>query len=84
LSITRTAVELRVKAVAARSSRDVGVDGLNEGGTAFVRRLRQRREATVPPTSKSAWSLGSVSEARFGGCSRARKPTLASLVAELV
>lgn len=45
--ITRTAVERRVKAVAARLSRDVGVDGLNEGGTAFVRRLRQRREAIL-------------------------------------
>ena len=45
--ITRTAVERRVKGIAARLSAEVGVDGLNEGGTAFVRRLRRKREAIL-------------------------------------
>jgi integrase len=45
--ITRTAVERRVKHIAARLSREVGIDGLNEGGTAFVWRLRHRREAIL-------------------------------------
>lgn len=45
--ITRTAVERRVKSLAARLSAEVGVEGLNEGGAAFVRRLRLRREAIL-------------------------------------
>jgi integrase len=45
--LTRTAVERRVKHIAARLSREVGIDGLNEGGTAFVWRLRRRREAIL-------------------------------------
>jgi integrase len=45
--ITRTAVERRVKHIAARLSREVGIDGLNEGGTAFVWRLRRTREAIL-------------------------------------
>ena len=43
--ITRTAVERRVKGIAARLSKEVGVEGLNEGGAAFVRRLRHKRDA---------------------------------------
>ena len=45
--ITRTAVERRVKSVAARLSVEVGIEGLNEGGAAFVRRLRVKREAIL-------------------------------------
>ncbi|MFY9510398.1 MAG: site-specific integrase [Rubrivivax sp.] len=45
--ITRTAVERRVKYIAARLSREIGIDGLNEGGTASVWRLRHRREAIL-------------------------------------
>lgn len=45
--ITRTAVERRVKGIAARLSTEVGVEGLNQGGAAFVRRLRQKREAIL-------------------------------------
>ena len=45
--ITRTAVERRIKAVAARLSREVGIEGLNQGGTAFVRRLREHRDAIL-------------------------------------
>lgn len=45
--VTRTAVERRVKALALRLCREVGVEGLNPGGTAFVRRLRDRREAIL-------------------------------------
>jgi integrase len=43
--ITRTAVERRVKAVATRLCREVGIEGMNDGAAAFVRRLRERREA---------------------------------------
>lgn len=45
--ITRTAVERRVKAVATRLCREVGVEGMNDGATAFVRRLRERREVIL-------------------------------------
>ena len=41
--ITRTAVERRVKAVAIRLCREVGIEGMNDGAAAFVRRLRERR-----------------------------------------
>ena len=45
--ITRTAVERRVKAVAIRLCREVGIEGMNDGATAFVRRLRERRDAIL-------------------------------------
>ncbi|MFZ5506822.1 MAG: site-specific integrase [Pseudomonadota bacterium] len=45
--ITRTAVERRVKVVATRLCREVGIEGMNDGATAFVRRLRERREAIL-------------------------------------
>ncbi len=45
--ITRTAIERRVKAVAIRLCREVGIEGMNDGATAFVRRLRARREAIL-------------------------------------
>ncbi|MBI2749095.1 MAG: site-specific integrase [Burkholderiales bacterium] len=45
--ITRTAVERRVKGIAARLSAEVGVAGLNDGGAAFVRRLRHKRDAIL-------------------------------------
>ncbi|MES2100701.1 MAG: site-specific integrase [Pseudomonadota bacterium] len=59
--ITRTAVERRVKGIATRLSAEVGVPGLNEGGAAFVRRLRLKRDAILaalqrfdPQTSRDA------------------------------
>ncbi len=45
--VTRTAVERRVKALAARLCRRVGIEGLNPDAAAFVVRLRQRREAVL-------------------------------------
>ena len=45
--VTRTAVERRIKAVAARLSKEVGVEGLNAEGVAFVQRLRQHRNAIL-------------------------------------
>ena len=45
--ITRTAVERRVKGIATRLSAEVGIAGLNEGGAAFVRRLRHKRAAIL-------------------------------------
>lgn len=45
--VTRTAVERRIKAVAARLSKEVGIQGLNAEGVAFVQRLRQHRDAIL-------------------------------------
>lgn len=45
--VTRTAVERRIKALAGRLSREVGIEGLSEGGTAFVGRLREHRDAIL-------------------------------------
>ena len=42
--ITRTAVERRVKALAARLLREVGIKGMNADATAFVSRLRDARQ----------------------------------------
>lgn len=44
---SRTAVERRIKALASQLSKEVGIDGLNTGGTAFVRRLRLHQEAIL-------------------------------------
>lgn len=44
---TRTGVERRIKALAVRIARRVAIDGLNEDGAAFVRRLRAHREALL-------------------------------------
>ena len=43
-AVTRTAVERRIKAVALRVAMTAGIDGLNQNGAAFVRRLRLHRE----------------------------------------
>lgn len=45
--VSRTAVERRVKGIARRLSAEVGIAGLNEGGAAFVRRLRHKRAAIL-------------------------------------
>ncbi|MBE0550544.1 MAG: site-specific integrase [Rubrivivax sp.] len=45
--VTRTAVERRIKAIAARLSKEVGIEGLNADGVAFVQRLRQHRAAIL-------------------------------------
>ncbi|MDO8768209.1 MAG: hypothetical protein Q7K57_05795 [Burkholderiaceae bacterium] len=37
---SRTAVERRIKAIATQVTRAVGIQGLNEEGATFVRRLR--------------------------------------------
>jgi integrase len=44
---TRTGVERRIKALAVRIARRVIINGLNEDGAAFVRRLRVHREAVL-------------------------------------
>ena len=43
--VTRTAVERRIKLLAIQLSRAGSINGLNEDGAAFVRRLRQHRDA---------------------------------------
>lgn len=45
--ITRTGVERRIKALALRAVSVVGIEGINEDGAAFVRRLRLHREAVL-------------------------------------
>ncbi|QDL38557.1 site-specific integrase [Rhodoferax sediminis] len=44
---SRTAVERRIKAIAAQLSKEVGIQGLNEEGAAFVRRLRLHQDAIL-------------------------------------
>lgn len=44
---SRTAVERRIKAIAIRLSKVAGIQGLNEEGAAFVRRLRLHQEAIL-------------------------------------
>lgn len=41
--VTRTAVEKRIKSVAIHLAKTVGIEGLNQEGAAFVRRLRLHR-----------------------------------------
>ena len=45
--ITRTAVERRIKAFALTLSKQVGIEGLNQEGLAFVQRLRACRPAIM-------------------------------------
>ncbi|MEP6875328.1 MAG: site-specific integrase [Burkholderiales bacterium] len=45
--VTRTAVERRIKSLAIHLSKAGSINGLNAQGAAFVRRLRQHREAIL-------------------------------------
>ncbi len=45
--VTRTAVERRIKSIAVQLSQVAEIDGLNEDGAAFVRRLRLHRDAIL-------------------------------------
>ena len=45
--VTRNTIERRVKAMALRLYRTVGIDGINEEGLAFAQRLRASRSAIV-------------------------------------
>jgi hypothetical protein len=45
--VSRTAVERRIKAIAVQLSQVADIDGLNEDGAAFVRRLRLHRDAIL-------------------------------------
>lgn len=46
-SVTRTAVERRIKVLARTLNREVGIDGINEKGLGFADRLRQSRAAIL-------------------------------------
>lgn len=46
-SISRTAVERRIKSIAVKLSQVAAIEGLNEDGAAFVRRLRLHRDAIM-------------------------------------
>ena len=50
--VTRTAVERRIKCIATRLCRTVGVEGMNEQGAVFVRRLRKHRLAVASALTK--------------------------------
>lgn len=44
---SRTAIERRIKAIAIQLSKTVGIQGLNDEGAAFVRRLRLHQDAIL-------------------------------------
>ena len=52
--VTRTAIERRIKALALRLSREVGIDGINDEGVAFVQRLRSCRSAILAALERYA------------------------------
>lgn len=45
--VTRSAVERRIKLLARNLAREVGIEGINEGGLAFVQRLRNCQAAVT-------------------------------------
>ena len=45
--VTRTAVERRIKACALKLNKEVGIEGINEEGIAFVQRLRKCQAAVI-------------------------------------
>src|SRR5450631_2320477 len=45
--VTRTAVERRIKSTATRLIKVVGIEGMNERGMTFARRLREHRVAII-------------------------------------
>lgn len=45
--VTRTAVERRIKAIALELIQSIGIDGLNDQGISFAKRLRQHRDAIL-------------------------------------
>jgi len=47
LGKSRTAVERRIKSIAIQLSKVVGIQGLNDDGAAYVRRLRLHRDAIL-------------------------------------
>lgn len=64
--VTRSAVDWRVKALVRTLAREVGIEGLNEDGLAFVRRLRQCGPAILaaldrytpkPSSGRLAWHI---------------------------
>jgi len=61
--VTRTAVERRVKTLAIRLSREVGIEGMNNGAAAFVRRLRDSRAAVLKALAHFEPSAGPTTRA---------------------
>lgn len=62
--VTRTAVERRIKACALKLSKEVGIDGINEEGLAFVQRLRKCQSAITAALERYTPSI--VREKRVG------------------
>ena len=52
--VSRTAVERRIKAIALRVNREVGIDGLNENNLACVQRLRKNRTVVMAALERFA------------------------------
>ena len=52
--VSRTAVERRIKALALKVSREVGIDGLNEDALVCVQRLRKSRAAVMAALERYA------------------------------
>lgn len=50
--VTRSAVELRIKTLAKRLSRDVGIKGMDASGAVFLLRLRAHKEAVREAMSR--------------------------------
>lgn len=55
--VTRTAVERRIKGMALKLSREVGIDGLNRDGLAFVQRLRKCSASVLSALERYAPTL---------------------------
>ncbi|MES2260928.1 MAG: site-specific integrase [Pseudomonadota bacterium] len=62
--VTRTAVERRIKLLALRLNREVGIEGLNQQGLGFVRRLRACSAAILKALSRYTPTM--LSEKRVG------------------
>lgn len=57
--VTRTAVERRIKACALKLSKEVGIEGINEEGVAFVQRLRKCQAAVTAAMERYTPSVSS-------------------------
>ncbi len=58
--VPRASVERRIKSLAAQLTRQVGVEGLDEGGALFVKRLRAQRDSVLLALDRLRPSNGST------------------------
>ncbi|MGJ9418753.1 site-specific integrase [Massilia sp. CMS3.1] len=62
--VTRTAVERRIKALALKLCQEVGIEGLNQDGLAFVQRLRKCSEGVTAALERYTPNLSHERPAR--------------------